>query len=202
MTDITTLPAQARDRSGKGPARATRRAGLVPGVIYGGKQAPVLIAIEPRHLVAELKKPGFKTRLFDIDLGNGKTERALAKDLQLHPVKDSPVHVDFLRVSKESLLHVNIPVHFTGHDKSPGLKRGGVLNIVRHDIEVICAADDIPHAIDIDLTGLNIGDSVHISAIKLPERVKPVIHERDFTVASIAPPTVTRAEGSTEGGEG
>lgn len=201
MSETTTLPATQRDRAGKGAARETRRNGLVPGVIYGGKQAPALIAVEPKHLIAEMRKPGFKTRLFDIEVG-GKTERALAKDLQLHPVSDMPVHVDFLRISKESVLHVNVPVHFVNQDKSPGLKRGGVLNVVRHNVELVCSPENIPSALDIDLTGMDIGDSVHISAVKLPAGVKPAI-ERDFTVATVAPPTVVRAEtGAAAGGEG
>jgi large subunit ribosomal protein L25 len=201
MSELSNLPATSRDRAGKGAARATRRNGLVPGVIYGGKQAPTLIAIEPKHLVAEMRKPGFKARLFDIAVAGGATERALAKDVQLHPVSDMPVHVDFLRVSKDTVLHVNVPVHFINHEKSPGLKRGGVLNIVRHDVELVCAPDDIPTTLDIDLTGLDIGDTVHISAIKLPAGVKPAITDRDFTVASVAPPTVVRAE-SAGAGEG
>ncbi len=198
MTDISNLPAELRDRSGKGPARATRRSGRVPGVIYGAGQEPVLISLEPRHLIAELHKPGFKTRLFEVDLGNGKTERTLAKDLQLHPVTDMPLHVDFLRVSKESVVHVNVPVHFVNQEKSPGIKRGGVLNVVRHDVELVCAPDNIPKALDIDLTGTEIGDSIHISAVTLAEGVKPAIADRDFTIATIAPPTVARAEAATE----
>lgn len=201
MSELSNLPATSRDRAGKGAARATRRNGFVPGVIYGGKQAPTLIAIAPKYLIAEMRKPGFKARLFDIAVEGGATERALAKDVQLHPVTDMPVHVDFLRVGKDTVLHVNVPVHFVNHEKSPGLKRGGVLNIVRHDVEMVCSPDNIPPTLDIDLTGLDIGDTVHISAVKLPAGVKPAITDRDFTVASIAPPTVVRAE-TTEAGEG
>ncbi len=200
MTELSTLSAQSRDRAGKGAARATRRSGLVPGVIYGAKQAPTLIALEPKHLIAEMHKSGFRTRLFEIATGNGKSERALVKDVQLHPVTDMPVHVDFLRVSKESVVHVNVPVHFVNELASPGLKRGGVLNIVRHDVEMVCSPDNIPKDLTVDLTGLDIGDTVHMSAVKLPEGVKPAIADRDFTIASIAPPTVVRVETPTEGG--
>lgn len=199
MTEISTLPAQSRDRAGKGAARATRRSGLVPGVIYGAKQAPTLIALEPKHLIAEMHKSGFRTRLFEIAVGNGNNERALVKDVQLHPVTDMPVHVDFLRVSKESVVHVNVPVHFVNELASPGLKRGGVLNVVRHDVEMVCSPDNIPKDLTVDLTGLDIGDTVHMSAVKLPEGVKPAISDRDFTIASIAPPTVVRVETPAEG---
>lgn len=200
MTELSNLPAKPRDRAGKGAARGTRRNGLVPGVIYGAKQAPSLIAIEPKHLIAEMHKSGFSTRLFDIAVDGGKTERALVKDVQLHPVSDMPIHVDFLRVSKESVVHIHVPVHFVNELASPGLKRGGVLNIVRHDIEVVCSPDNIPKDITLDLTGMDIGDSIHINDVKLPEGVKPIIHERNFTVASIAPPTVVRTETAGEGG--
>lgn len=192
MTDVSAITAQARDRAGKGAARATRRAGLVPGVIYGDKQPPVLIALDPRVVLSEMGKAGFTTRLFDIDLGKAGRHRVLARDVQVHPVTDRPIHVDFQRISATSVIHVAVPVHFANETASPGLKRGGVLNIVRHEIEVTCRPDNIPHSITIDLTGLDIGDSVHISHIKLPEGVVPTIGDRDFTVASVAPPTVVR----------
>lgn len=198
MSEHASISAQPRDRAGKGAARETRRAGLVPGVIYGNKQAPTLIAIIPQTLIAQMRMPGFRTRLFDIDLGNGVVEHALCKDVQLHPVKDSPIHVDFVRVTKESLIHVKVPVHFANQDKCPGLKRGGVLNVVMHDIDLICPPEEIPAAMDIDLAGLDIGDSVHVKDLNLPAGIKLGTIDRGATVASIAPPTVVRAEGGSE----
>lgn len=192
MTETTTISAMVRDRAGKGAARATRRAGRIPGVIYGGKQSPICISIEPKWLKTEMHKPGFLTRLFDIDLGKAGTHRTLPRDVQLDPVTDQPLHVDFLRITSESVVHVAVPVSFINEALSPGLKRGGVLNIVRHEIELYCKPDDIPHSLVVDLAGLEIGDSVHISHIKLPAGATPTITDRDFTVASVAAPTVTR----------
>ena len=194
MSEHALISAQLRVGAGKGAARATRRAGLVPGVIYGNKQAPTLIGILPQSLIAQMRTPGFRTRLFDIDLGNGVVEHALCKDVQLHPVKDSPVHVDFVRVTKESVIHVKVPVHFAHQDQSPGLKRGGVLNVVMHDIDLICPPEEIPHSLDIDLAGMDIGDSVHVGALPLPAGIKLGNIDRAATVASIAPPTVVPAE--------
>lgn len=198
MSEHASISAQMRDRAGKGAARATRRDGLVPGVIYGSKQAPALISLHPNVLIAQMRVPGFKTRLFDIDLGNGVVEHALCKEVQMHPVKDFPMHVDFVRVTKESLVHVKVPVHFANQDKSPGLKRGGVLNVVMHDIDLICPPEEIPHALDIDLAGMDIGDSVHAKDLSLPAGIKLGAVDGGATVASIAPPTVVRAEGASE----
>jgi large subunit ribosomal protein L25 len=196
MSEVTTIAAELRDRAGKGAARATRRTGKVPGVIYGAKQTPVCIALDPRVLWAEMHKSGFFTQLFDVDLGKDGKHRCLARDVQMQPVTDQPIHVDFMRVSADARVHVQVPVHFVNDTKSPGLKRGGVLNVVRHEIDLVCSPENIPHEISIDLTGLDIGDSVHISAVQLPEGAKPTI-DRDFTIASIAAPTV-RAEGGDE----
>jgi large subunit ribosomal protein L25 len=193
MADVTSLPARARDRAGKGAARSTRRAGLVPGVIYGNKETPVLIAMEPRHLEPQVKKEGFFTRMFDLDI-DGKTHRVLPRDVQFHPVSDRPEHVDFLRVSATTRVSVAVPVRFANEGASPGIKKGGVLNIVRHTIDLVCQADKIPSAVVIDLTGREIGDSIHISHIPLPEGVQPQIRDRDFTVATVAAPTVQAEE--------
>lgn len=193
MSEVTAIVAELRDRAGKGAARATRRSGKVPGVIYGAKQTPVCIALDPRIVWAEISRPGFHTRLFDVDAGKGGKHRCLARDVQMHPVTDQPLHIDFMRVSADARVHVAVPVHFINETKSPGIKRGGVLNIVRHEIDVTCPADHIPHEYVIDLTGLDIGDSVHISAIALGEGVQVTSHERDFTIASIAAPTVARS---------
>jgi large subunit ribosomal protein L25 len=193
MTDIIARAAEPRDRAGKGAARATRRLGRVPAVIYGDKKEPVLVSLEPRALLKEVRKPGFFAKLLDITV-NGTTHRTLPRDVQLHPVSDLPIHADFMRVGPNTRITVDVPVHFINQDKAPGLKRGGLLNVVRHEIELLCSADNIPERLVIDLDGLDIGDSVHISAVKLPEGTRPTIGDRDFTVASIAAPTVVREE--------
>ena len=209
MADIVELPAVARDRAGKGPARAARRAGQVPGVIYGAQKDPSLISVEGRLLNKLLHQGGFYSTLFDVKV-NGKAERALARDVQFDPVTDFPVHVDFLRVSAATSVHVEVPVHFVNEDNCPGIDQGGVLNVVRHEVELVCRADAIPAHIEVDLTGLEVGDGVHISMVKLPEGVHPAITDRDFTIATIAAPTVVRdevaaaqapAEGEGEGEE-
>lgn len=194
MSSVTTLTATVRDRVGKGAARATRRSGLVPGVIYGAKQAPVAFSIDPRPVWVELRKPGFHTRLFDIDLGVGGKHRVVARDVQFHPVTDQPIHLDFLRVSADSLLHVKVPVHCVNHDKSPGIKKGGVLNIEHHEIEVTCTPDHIPADYTIDLSGFEVGASVHLKDIALGAGVVPYHLSLDATIVTIAPPTVARGE--------
>lgn len=188
MRDVTTIAAEARSRAGKGTARATRLKGRVPGVIYGEKQTPELISVDSRELLKELHKGSFFSRLFTIDIA-GKTERVLARDVQLDPVSDRPIHVDFQRIGKDSKVRIFIPVHFLDQDQSPGIKKGGVLNIVRHEVEFFCQPDTIPEALSISLAGMEIGHSIHISAFQLPQGVKPVIQDRDFTVATIAAPT-------------
>ena len=192
MPKTSSLQVQGRDRAGKGAARATRRGGLVPGVIYGGKQDATLIALEPKILTALMHDPAFKTNIFEVELG-GKKQRTMAMDVQLDPVSDQPIHADFRRIEKDTLVRVPIPVRFHNESASPGIKVGGVLNIVRHDVEVRGLADDLPDHIDVDLTGLGIGDSVHINAITLPKGIKPTI-ARNFTICTIAPPTVMTAE--------
>jgi large subunit ribosomal protein L25 len=200
MTAIITLAAEKRDRAGKGAARATRRAGRVPAVIYGGKQEPLLISLDPKLLSKELHKPGFFAKLVDISI-DGATHRTLPRDVQFHPVTDQAEHVDLLRVTGDTKITVEVPVVFDNADKSPGLRRGGMLNIVRHEVELLCAADSIPDRIHVDLEGFDIGDSVHISHIKLPEGTRPTITDRDFTVATIAPPTVVKADAEAGAGE-
>ena len=198
MSEVTTLSAQGRDRAGKGGARATRREGLVPAVIYGNKQPPKSIALEPRRLWLEMNRPGLHSRLFDLEVG-GAVERVLCRDIQRHKVSGQPLHVDFLRVSAESKVHVKVAVHFANQDKSPGLKRGGVLNVVAHELEIVAPANAIPSEVLIDLTGLDIGDSVHLSAVTLPAGVAVVTHEKDATIATIAAPTVAQAPAAAEG---
>jgi large subunit ribosomal protein L25 len=193
MSDVQNLSAELRSRAGKGAARQTRRDGRVPGVIYGNKQPATLISVEPRELLRQLRKKAFHATLFDIAC-DGKKERVLPRDVQFDPVSDKPTHVDFMRVGEHTRVYVDVPVVFQNEAQSPGLKRGGVLNIVRHEVELICSVDHIPQQITIDLAGLDIGDSVHISMVKLPEGVRPAIADRDFTVATIAVPTVQKVE--------
>lgn len=190
MSEVVSLSAESRDRAGKGGARATRRGGLVPAVIYGNKQAPVSIAVDPKILWAQMNTPGLRSRLFDISV-NGTVERALCRDIQKHKVSGQPLHVDFLRVGKDAKVHVKVTVHFSNQDKCPGLKRGGVLNIVAHDLEIIAAADHIPSELVVDLEGLDIGASVHVNDLKLPKGVTVVTHGENATVATIASPTVS-----------
>ncbi|HEY5818118.1 MAG TPA: 50S ribosomal protein L25/general stress protein Ctc [Mesorhizobium sp.] len=191
--DTYELTAEARERVGKGSAREVRRNGKVPAVIYGDKQPPLAIALSYKDIYYKIHGGGFLTTLATINVG-GQKIHVLPKDYQLDPVKDFPVHVDFLRISKDSVVTVQVPVHFVNEEKSAGLKRGGVLNIVRHDIEFTCPANAIPEFIEVNLAGTDIGDSIHISSIKLPEGVKPTISERDFTIATIAAPAVLTAQ--------
>lgn len=183
--DTYELKAEAREQVGKGSARAVRREGKVPAVIYGDKQAPLAIALSYKDVFYKIHGGGFLTTVATIDV-DGKKIRVLPKDYQLDPVKDFPLHVDFLRVGKNTEVNVQVPVHFINEEKSPGIKRGGTLNIVRHEVEFHCPADAIPDFITVDLDGTDIGDSIHISAVKLPAGVKPVISDRDFTIATIA----------------
>jgi|SRR5215475_695715 large subunit ribosomal protein L25 len=193
MPEILSLSVEARDRAGKGAARATRRAGRVPAIIYGDHKDPVLISLEPRELARAVGKPGFFATLVDLRV-NGDSHRALPRDVQYHPVTDAPIHVDFMRVGAGAQVHVTVPVAFANHERSPGLRRGGILNIVRHGIELICSVENIPDRLVVDLNGLDIGESIHIEAIALPEGTRPVITERDFTIASIAAPSALREE--------
>lgn len=197
MSDVIELSAQTRDRVGKGSARAARRAGLVPAVIYGDKQEPVSVTLEERVLVKQLHQPGFFSKLISLEVG-GEKHRVLARDVQLHPVTDRPEHVDFLRVSATHAITVDVPVEFINEEKCPGLTAGGVLNVVRHEVEVSCRPDVIPASLVFDLTGYKVGDSIHISAIELPEGVAPTITDRDFTVATIAAPSAMRGAKSDE----
>jgi large subunit ribosomal protein L25 len=202
MANITSFPAEARDRAGKGAARAARREGRVPGVIYGNKQDPVMITVDPIELWKQVNAPGFFGRVYEIEV-DGKTHRVLPRDLQLDPVTDQPIHVDFMRFSASTRVNVEVVVHFLNEDDCPGLRAGGVLNVVRHAVELHCAPDNIPEMLEADLTGLEIGDSIHISAITLPDGVEPTIADRDFTVATIAAPTVAEvSDEEAEGAEG
>jgi large subunit ribosomal protein L25 len=200
MAEVSIIAAERRERAGKGPARAARRAGRVPGVIYGAKKDPAMVTLDPRELDRELNTGGFMATIYDVQIEQNK-ERVLPRDVQFDPVTDRPIHVDFLRVSATTSVTVQVPVNFLNEEESPGLKRGGLLNVVRHEIEMICQADAIPSAVKVDLTGLDIGDSIHISMIPLPDGVVPTITDRDFTVATIAAPTVAQEEEEAEEGE-
>lgn len=193
------LKASPRDRVGKGAARALRREGLIPAVIYGDKQPALPIAIAIKEATQLLHRGGFTTHLGTIEV-EGKTHRVIAKDYQLDPVRDNLLHVDFLRVAAGATLTVEIPVHFLNEETSPGIKRGGVLNVVRHAVEMTVPVDNIPEALEIDLSKVNLGDSIHISAVKLPDGCKPTITDRDFTIATIASPAGLKEE--AEEGEG
>ena len=193
MSETYELKAEAREQVGKGSARAVRRNGKVPAVIYGDKQPPLAIALPYKDLYYKIHGGGFLTTIATIDV-DGKKFQVLPKDYQLDPIRDFPMHVDFLRIGKDTEVNVNVPVHFVNEEKSPGIKRGGVLNIVRHEVEFHCPANAIPEFISIDLTGRDIGESIHISAVKLPEGVRPVIHDRDFTIATIAGSSAMKPE--------
>ena len=200
--DTYELKAESREQVGKGSARAVRREGKVPAVIYGDKQPPLAIALSYKDIFYKIHGGGFLTTVATIDVG-GKKIQVLPKDYQLDPVKDFPVHVDFLRVGKDTQVNVDVPVHFINNEASPGLKAGGVLNIVRHEIEFVCPAESIPEFIEVDLTGVEMGSSIHISSVKLPAGVKPTISDRDFTVATVAAPAaVVSAEQSAATAEG
>ncbi len=192
MADTVTFNAESRARVGKGAARAERRNGRVPAVIYGANKDPEAISIDPAQLRAARMQPGFFATLFEVEV-EGNSQQVLCRDLQLHPVTDRPMHADFLRVTERTQINVEIPVSFENEEESPGLRQGGVLNVVRHVVEVICRAGSIPNEITVDLTGLAVGDSVHISNVSLPDGVKPTI-DRDFTIATIAAPTVAPVE--------
>lgn len=193
MSDTYELKAEARERVGKGSARELRRNGKIPAVIYGDSQPPVSIALPYKDVTLKIHAGGFMTTIATINV-DGKKYRVLPKDYQLDPVRDFTMHVDFLRVGKNTIVTVEVPVHFENEEASPGIKRGGVLNVVRHTVEVHCPANEIPEYFAADLTGLEIGDGIHISNITVPKDVQPTITDRDFTIATIAAPAVLTAE--------
>ena len=197
MSDQLTLSAETRDRAGKGASRELRRQNRVPAVIYGNKQEPELIHVEEKALIKLLMTGHFSNSVVEIELG-GKKQITIPKDVAFHPVSDRPTHVDFLRIVKGAKVDIEVPVVFINEDASPGLKRGGVLNIVRHELELICDNDKIPDDIQIDVSGFEVGDSIHISHVKLPKGSESKITDRDFTIATIvAPSALTSTEGDT-----
>ena len=192
----TELKASARSGVGKGAARALRRQGLVPAVIYGDKQPPVTIALNFNEANRRIYAGGFLSHVITLDV-DGEKHSVIPRDYQLDPVSDVPLHVDFLRIGSGSRLTVEVHVAFINAEASPGLKRGGTLNVVRHTVELSCPADSIPEQIEVDLTGSDIGDSLHISAVKLPQGIQPVIKDRDFTIATIVAPSGLKSEEGT-----
>jgi large subunit ribosomal protein L25 len=188
MSEQLTLSAETRDRAGKGASRAMRREGRVPAVVYGDRQEPLSIHVEEKLLTKMLHTGHFMNSVVMIDVG-GKQTRTLPKDVQFHPVTDRPLHVDFLRIAEHAQVHVNVPIRFVDDEESRGIKRGGVLNQVRHDLELVCDAAEIPDEVVISLAGLDIGDSLHISAVTLPQGATSAITDRDFTIATIVAPS-------------
>ncbi len=196
MADALTLAAEARDRAGKGASRAIRRQGRVPAVIYGEGKPATAIHMEEKHLVKLLNTGYFLNSVVEITVGKEK-HHTLPRDVQFHPVTDRPLHVDFLRIAADELVTVNLPVQFINEAASPGLKRGGVLNVVRHEFEVQVPANAIPDFVEVDVTGYDVGDSIHIESVKLPDNVNPVI-ERNFTIATIAAPSGLKSQDAEE----
>ncbi len=192
MSEAMKLAASVRERAGKGASRAVRLTGRVPAVIYGNKSSPTTIHVPEKELTRLLHTGHFMNSVVELDL-DGALERTLPRDVQFHPVSDRPIHVDFLRLAAGAAIEVAVPVHFTNEDASPGMKRGGTLNVVRHEIELSCPSDAIPDRIEISLAGLDIGDTVHISGVKLPEGVTSVITDRDFTIVSLVAPSALQS---------
>ncbi len=198
MSETLHLPAETRERAGKGASRALRREGRTPAVIYGGNQDPIAIHVEEKELRRQLGTGHFFNSIVELTVG-GETVRTLPKDVAFHPVSERPLHADFLRVSAHATVEVSVPVIFVNEAKSPGLKKGGVLNIVRHELDLVCDADAIPDDVAVDVSGADIGDSIHISSVALPAGSRSAITDRDFTIATIvAPSALKSAEGDNE----
>ncbi|HYJ52039.1 MAG TPA: 50S ribosomal protein L25/general stress protein Ctc [Allosphingosinicella sp.] len=193
MSEQLTLSAEARERAGKGASRMLRREGRVPAVVYGNNESPLSIHVEEKALIKALSGGHFMNSVVMIDAGAAPV-RTLPKDVQFHPVTDRPLHVDFLRISEHAKVTVAVPIRFTDEDESKGIKRGGVLNQVRHDLELVCDAAEIPEEIEISLAGMDIGDSLHISAVTLPKGTVSAITDRDFTIATIVAPSAAKSE--------
>ncbi len=204
MADFVTIEAEARERAGKGAARATRRAGKVPAVIYGAKQTPTLIALDPRAVMREITHSGWRSRLYEIRVtgnghGNGAPDRALIRDVQFHPVTDRPEHVDFQRLAPGEKIRVAVAVVFLNEGISPGLKRGGVLNVVRHSVECYCDPDHVPAHFEADLGTLDIGANIRWHDLKGTDGIRPTITDRDFVIATVAAPTKAQEPAAAEG---
>ena len=191
------LDVTVRENTGTGNSRAARRAGLVPAIIYGGDEAPVSVAVKYNEVLKAINSGQLLSNMVELST-DGKTQKAIAKDVQFHPVKDTPVHVDFYRVTAKSIIEVEVSVNFVGEDVSPGLKEGGTLNVVRYAIEVKCPAGSIPDSIEVDISAMEIGDSIHISEVTLPANVKPSISDRDFTIATVVASRAALVEDEVE----
>lgn len=187
MNDI--LEIQAEKRENNKNTKLMRKNGKIPAIVYGEKKNPLLITVENKLIRKQIETPGFFSKQFSINI-EGEKHRVLPKDLQLHPVKETILHLDFLRIGENTKVTVSIPVKFVNENECPGLRQGGVINIVRHEVEIKAPVNKIPEMLEVNLEGLEIGDSIHISAVKLDEDVKPLITDRDFTIATLAPPTV------------
>jgi large subunit ribosomal protein L25 len=200
------LNVEKREKTGTGGARATRNSGLIPGVLYGGKRGAIPIEIKAKDVETALRSGKFHSHMVEL-VHQGEKQPVIPRAIQFHPVSDKPIHVDLYRVEENAEIAIDVVVHFKNHGDSPGLKRGGVLNVVRHTIKLKCQANKIPEEIVVDLTGMDIGDSLHISQVTLPEGTRPVIRDRDFTVATVAgrktveEPTTTAAA-PVDGAEG
>ena len=197
MADILSIAAQKRDRAGKGNARSLRGEGRVPAVIYGEKKDPESISIAINDITKLYNTGRILSTLLDVDI-DGKKHRVIARDVQLHPVRDTILHADFLRLGKGAKVAVEVPVRFLNEETCPGLKSGGVLNVVRYTVELDCPADNIPVDIELDLIEASMGDSLHISEVTLPDGCEPVISDRDFTIATIAAPAAIRSDAAED----
>ncbi len=194
MSETLKLAAEVRERAGKGASRAVRRTGRVPAVIYGAGQPAVTIHVEEKLLVRQLSSGHFMNSVVELEMEGAAAIRTLPRDVQFHPVSDRPIHVDFFRLVGDAVITVDVPVHFIDEDKSPGIKRGGVLNIVRHELQLDCPSNAIPEQINVSLAGRDVGDSIHISAVTLPAGVKSHISDRDFTIATLVAPSALKSE--------
>ena len=198
----TVIKAELRTKAGKGSSRAIRREGKLPAVVYGAKKDVETITVDRVEIQKLLNTGAFLSTTYDIAVDGGKKQMVLPRDVQFHPVSDWPMHVDFLRLAEDEVIAIMVPINIVNEDDCPGLRQGGIVNVVRHEIELACPANAIPEGIEIDLTGLELGDSVHISAVNLPEGVTPVIDDRDFTIATIAAPSGLKSDDAADDADG
>lgn len=195
MAEAVVLNASKRERAGTGGARATRRANLLPGVVYGSNKEAVAIEMDPRPIIKEMKSVEFYSKMFDLDI-DGKKEKVFAKEVQKHVINELPLHIDFLRVDEKSKMHVNVPIHFVNEEASPAIKRGALLNVVHHEVSILALPSAIPAAIDFDLTGLEVGDSITAKDIKLPKGVELFHIDADETIATVVAPSRMKSQGA------
>jgi large subunit ribosomal protein L25 len=200
MAELLELAAQSREQTGSAAARTIRKSGGVPAIVYGGRGGPEMVTLNYKEVWKQVETGTFLSTVFLLNL-NGKKTRVIPKDVQFDPVRDFLEHVDFLRLAKDAVVEVDVPVHVINEEEAPGLKRGGALNMTRHEIGLTCPADAIPEYIEVDIGGLDIGDSLHISQVALPENVTPTITDRDFTILSIAGTAAASAQEEGEGEE-